>query len=173
MEQNDNTEHWLWLYQRSWLWMLSIFGYLHFNAMQIKATSAVAYDFNQLIYAVCAPPCPDLRLRPLPCPTDFWPWPALPRKKNLPRPSLLSKVLDSLYSVIPFRYYWVFRGGSMLVGLRRALIGTISCNHAHFQRVLINIMWPETWPQIFLDKKNIISHIEYRIAFPRYWQNCW
>ena len=26
----------------------------------------ITYDFNQLIYAVCAPPCPDLRFRPLP-----------------------------------------------------------------------------------------------------------
>ena len=37
------------------------------NAMQIKASSDVAYDFNQVIYAVCAyaPPC---KFRPLHCP---------------------------------------------------------------------------------------------------------
>ena len=32
------------------------------NAMQIKASSDVAYDFNQVIYAVCALAC---RFRPL------------------------------------------------------------------------------------------------------------
>ena len=36
------------------------------NAMQIKVSSAVTYDFNEPIYAVCAPP---RRLRPLPRPT--------------------------------------------------------------------------------------------------------
>ena len=133
-----------------YIWLTSL------NALKIKVSFVFAYNFNQLIYAVCAPPHP----------ANSWPCPNPPREKNLPRPSLLSKVLTPN---IPFRYYWFFRGGSMLVGLRRALIGTISCNHAHFQRVLINIMWPETWPQIFLDKKNIISHIEYRIAFWRYW----
>ena len=35
------------------------------NARQIKVSSAVAYDFNQLIKPVCAPPH---RFRPLSCP---------------------------------------------------------------------------------------------------------
>ena len=46
-----------------------IFLFSH-NAMQIKASSDVAYDFNQVIYAVCAP------LRPA-------------MKKNIPLPSLV------------------------------------------------------------------------------------
>ena len=38
------------------------------NAMQIKVSSAVAYDFNQLLYdyAVCAPPRP--LKKNIPCP---------------------------------------------------------------------------------------------------------
>ena len=36
------------------------------NAMQIKVSSAVTYDFNEPIYAVCVPAH---RLRPLPRPT--------------------------------------------------------------------------------------------------------
>ena len=37
------------------------------DAMQIKVSSAVAYDFNQLIYAVCGPPHP-ADLDPCPAP---------------------------------------------------------------------------------------------------------
>ena len=33
-----------------YIWLTSL------NAVQIKVSSAVAYDFNHLIYAVCAPP---------------------------------------------------------------------------------------------------------------------
>ena len=44
-----------------YIWLTSL------NEMQIKVSSAVAYDFNQLIYTVCA----------------------LTVKKNLPRPSLI------------------------------------------------------------------------------------
>ena len=33
------------------------------NGMQIKVSSAVANDFNQLIYAVGAPPCPVLEIK--------------------------------------------------------------------------------------------------------------
>ena len=48
--------------------------------MQIKFSSAVAYDFNQLIY-----------MQYVPCPADLEPRPApqRPEKKNLSRPSLL------------------------------------------------------------------------------------
>ena len=66
------------------------------NAMQIKVSSAVTYDFNETIYAVCAPP---RRLRPLPCPTPshrflprsasthrFMPCPT-PYHRFLPRPA--------------------------------------------------------------------------------------
>ena len=41
------------------IWLTSL------NAMGIKISFAVAYDFNQLIYAVCSPPH---RFRPLPFP---------------------------------------------------------------------------------------------------------
>ena len=50
-----------------YIWLTSL------NEMQIKVSSAVAYDFNQLIYTVCA-----LTGRL-----------AAPREKNLPRPSLI------------------------------------------------------------------------------------
>ena len=50
-----------------YIWLTSL------NKMQINVSSAVAYDFNQLIYTVCA-----LTGRL-----------AAPREKNLPRPSLL------------------------------------------------------------------------------------
>ena len=48
--------------------------------MQIKVSSAVAYDFNQLIY-----------MQYVPCPADLDPRsaPHRPEKKNLSRPSLL------------------------------------------------------------------------------------
>ena len=45
-----------------YIWLTSL------NALKIKVSFVFAYDFNQLIYAVCAPPHPV--------------------KKNLPRPSL-------------------------------------------------------------------------------------
>ena len=48
--------------------------------MQIKVSSTVAYNFNQLIY-----------IQYVPCPADLDPHPAphCPEKKNLSRPSLL------------------------------------------------------------------------------------
>ena len=48
------------------------------NAMQIKASSDVAYDFS-----VCL--CPALQIQ-----TPSLPRPVPPRKKNLPLPSLVS-----------------------------------------------------------------------------------
>ena len=51
-----------------YIWLISLY------AMQIKVSSAVSYDFNQLIYAVCALP---------------WPRHAPPSGKNLPRPPLM------------------------------------------------------------------------------------
>ena len=52
------------------------------NVMQIKMSFAAAYDFNQLIHAVCSP------LRPLPA--LYRPHRPAPWKKYLPRSSLLS-----------------------------------------------------------------------------------
>ena len=56
--------------------------YICLNAIQIKVSSAVAYDFNQLIYALAPPQ----RFRPLsrpalPHPIDFWTYPAPPSEK--------------------------------------------------------------------------------------------
>ena len=48
------------------------------NALQIKISFATAYDFNQLIHAICSPP---RRFWPPPRPArpvDFWPCPSLP-----------------------------------------------------------------------------------------------
>ena len=50
------------------------------DATQIKVSSAVAYDFNQLIYAVFH--ALHNKTHSLPCPLDFWPCPALPRPEN-------------------------------------------------------------------------------------------
>ena len=64
------------------------------NAMQIKASSDVAYDFNQVIYAVCAPP---RRFRPLHRPTP---------SHHVKQPSLLSLVkthIGKLPQFFPFR----------------------------------------------------------------------
>ena len=47
------------------------------NAMQVRASFDVAYDFNQVIYAVCAP------LRPA-------------MKKNIPLPSLVKTHMKKL-----------------------------------------------------------------------------
>ena len=54
------------------IWLTSL------NALKIKVSFVFAYNFNQLIYAVCAPPHP----------VNSWPCPNPPREKNLPRPSL-------------------------------------------------------------------------------------
>ena len=67
--------------------------------MQIKISFAAAYDFNQLIHAVCSPPRPlpaPQILTPspprivgkggvpaLPRPEEFWPCPSPPREKNI------------------------------------------------------------------------------------------
>ena len=59
------------------------------NAMQIKVSSALAYDFNQLIYAVCGPPRP-ADLDPCPLPRFLaLPRPVPPREKSLPCTSLV------------------------------------------------------------------------------------
>ena len=49
-----------------YIWIASL------NAMKIKISFAVAYDFNQLIHAVCSPP------RPLPAPQILTPSPPHP-----------------------------------------------------------------------------------------------
>ena len=63
---------------------------MQYANMQIKISSAVADDFNQLISAVCAPV---RNFRPaLPCRFMALPCLALPcpvTKNNLPRPSLI------------------------------------------------------------------------------------
>ena len=81
------------------IWLASL------NAMQIEISIAVAYDFNQLIYAACSQPqpLPARRFRPLPRTTLFGPappCPAPPREKNLPRP--LGGFLFYLFSEIIF-----------------------------------------------------------------------
>ena len=53
-----------------------------FNKMQTKASSAVAYDFNLLIYTVCSPPPP--RPTDLPLPRRFV---VLPRPVKKTRPN--------------------------------------------------------------------------------------
>ena len=51
------------------------------NAMQIKISLSAAYDFNQLIHAVCSPPQPHRFLA--------WPLPAPPRPvKKIASPSI-------------------------------------------------------------------------------------
>ena len=55
-----------------YIWLISL------NSLKIKVSPVLAYNFNQLIYAVCA----------LPHPINFLPCPDLPREKNLPSPSL-------------------------------------------------------------------------------------
>ena len=59
IDQCENTEQWF----CSCLQMFSIFWKLHFNGMQIKVSSAVANDFNQLIYTLGALPCPVLEIK--------------------------------------------------------------------------------------------------------------
>ena len=53
-----------------YIWLTSL------NTMRINISFAVAYDFNQLTYAVCSSP---RRFRRFPRPVNFWPCPCPPR----------------------------------------------------------------------------------------------
>ena len=47
-----DTDCWMLIMNVDYIWLASL------NAMRIKISFAVAFDFNQLIYAVCSPPWP-------------------------------------------------------------------------------------------------------------------